>query len=135
MKMIVVANLIFLLFFGSSCHRKTAPESLSKLPSITMGTLVQEEGIASFYDDKLIGKPTASGDKYDPTQLTAAHRKLPFGTTVKVTNLANRRTVTVFINDRGPHKRGRIIDVSRAAAKALGMEKQGVAEVIIQYIQ
>ena len=90
-----------------------------------------QEGKASFYSDKFIGKYTASGKKYDPVQLTAAHLTLPFGTKLKVTNLANGKWVVVEINDRGPFVRGRIIDLSKEAARRIEMTAEGVAQVRI----
>jgi rare lipoprotein A len=91
-----------------------------------------EEGIASFYADSLHGQPTASGDKYDKRDRTAAHRTLPFGTRVKVTNLDNGRSVWVRINDRGPFVDERIIDPSRAAAKKLRFTEKGTARVRLE---
>lgn len=92
-----------------------------------------EEGKASYYADSLDGNPTASGEPYDKDELTAAHRTLPFGTEVKVTNLSNQKEVVVRINDRGPHVKSRIIDVSGAAARKLGLTKTGTARVRLQY--
>lgn len=94
-----------------------------------------KEGEASYYADKFEGRPTASGEPYRADQLTAAHRTLPFGTRVKVTNLSNDRSVVVRINDRGPHVRRRIIDLSRAAAEELDFIRQGVAQVSIQVME
>jgi rare lipoprotein A len=94
---------------------------------------ITETGKGSFYADKFEGRPTASGEKFDQDKMTAAHRTLPFGTKVKVTNQANGRSVTVTVNDRGPFAAGRIIDVSKKAAKKLGMVNAGVANVKISY--
>jgi rare lipoprotein A len=91
-----------------------------------------EKGAASYYADSLSGNPTASGEPYDKNALTAAHRTLPFDTMVKVTNLDNGKTVVVRINDRGPHSKSRIIDVSGAAAKQLGLIDSGTAKVRIE---
>ena len=90
------------------------------------------EGQASWYGAKHQGKPTASGERFDQNALTAAHRQLPFGTRVRVTHLGNGRQVTVRINDRGPFVRGRIIDLSRAAAERLDMLRAGVVPVRVQ---
>lgn len=87
------------------------------------------EGTASYYGKAHHGKRTASGERFNQNALTAAHRTLPFGTRVKVTNLANGRSVIVRINDRGPFGRGRIIDVSRKAAEQLNMLRTGTARV------
>ena len=90
------------------------------------------KGKASFYGRSFAGRRTASGQRYDPAKMTAAHRSLPLGTKAKVTNVENGKSVTVTINDRGPHKRGRIIDLSRAAAQRLDMVSEGLAEVSVQ---
>ncbi|MBD8705912.1 septal ring lytic transglycosylase RlpA family protein [Pseudomonas sp. CFBP 13711] len=89
-------------------------------------------GGASYYGSQHHGQRTASGERFDANSLTAAHRQLPFGTRVQVTNLDNDRKVIVRINDRGPHTRGRLIDVSRAAAAQLGMLRSGTAQVRVQ---
>jgi rare lipoprotein A len=91
-----------------------------------------ETGSASYYGAKHQGKRTASGERFNQHSLTAAHRQLPFGTRVKVTNMGNDKTVVVRINDRGPHTRGRLIDVSREAAEQLGMLRNGTARVRVQ---
>lgn len=93
-----------------------------------------QTGKASFYSDKFEGSKTASGEKYKKKKLTGAHKTLPFGTRVKVTNVANNQTVEVVINDRGPYVEGRVIDVSRAAAEKLGFVSQGLAEVKIEVL-
>lgn len=92
------------------------------------------KGQASFYNDKLHGRETASGEKYDKFALTAAHKTLPFGTKVKVTNLWNGKSVVVKVNDRGPFKEGRIIDVSKAAAIELQMIDAGVVDVRVDVL-
>ncbi|WP_432218588.1 septal ring lytic transglycosylase RlpA family protein [Pseudomonas kribbensis] len=91
-----------------------------------------QTGVASYYGAKHHGKRTASGEAFNQNSLTAAHRQLPFGTRVKVTNLKNDKSCVVRINDRGPHTRGRIIDVSREAAERLGMIGSGTARVRVQ---
>ncbi|KTC63148.1 hypothetical protein AO262_05285 [Pseudomonas fluorescens ABAC62] len=91
-----------------------------------------ETGTASYYGARHHGKKTASGEPFNQNTLTAAHRRLPFGTQVKVTNLDNDKSVIVRINDRGPHTRGRLIDISRAAAERLGMLRSGTARVRVQ---
>jgi rare lipoprotein A len=105
----------------------TAPARLAPPPSAGW----TEEGIASWYggSDGFEGKPTASGEIYDGTQMTAAHRQLPLGTLVEVTNLDNGRTIRVRINDRGPFVKGRILDLSRAAAREAGLVGPGTARV------
>jgi rare lipoprotein A (peptidoglycan hydrolase) len=89
-------------------------------------------GIASWYGPGFHGNPTASGAIYDQHALTAAHPTLPLGTPVEVTNLANGKSVRVRITDRGPYVRGRAIDLSRGAAKRLGMMKAGISRVRIK---
>ena len=91
-----------------------------------------EVGLASYYDSRHNGATTASGERYDERALTAAHRTLPFGTRVRVTNLRNGRSVVVRIDDRGPFARGRIIDVSRRAARELGFLREGTARVRVK---
>lgn len=86
-------------------------------------------GVASYYGNELAGNRTASGERFDPGQLTAAHRSLPFGSMVRVTNTSNGDSVVVRINDRGPFSRGRVIDVSHAAAREIGMHRSGTARV------
>lgn len=93
-----------------------------------------EKGQASFYADKFEGRITASGEKYMHSQLTAAHKSLPFGTILRVTNLKNNKSVIVRVNDRGPFVKGRIVDLSKSAAQTLDFEKQGVAKVAIEVI-
>jgi rare lipoprotein A len=89
----------------------------------------RESGWCSYYGREFFHRRTASGERLDPDQLTAAHRTLPFGTRVRVTNLANGRRVVVRINDRGPFKQGRVLDVTPAAARQLGFATAGLAHV------
>ena len=95
----------------------------------------RQEGIASWYGREFDGRPTASGEIYDSSQLTAAHPNLPFGTMLIVTNKHNNRSVTVRVNDRGPFVAARIIDVSRAAAEQLDMIITGTAPVIVESVE
>jgi rare lipoprotein A len=90
-------------------------------------------GKASFYASKFHGRRTTNGEIFSNNKMTAAHLKLPFGTMVKVTNLSNGRTVVVRVNDRGPHSKVLIIDLSQAAAKKLGFFSKGVTNVEITY--
>jgi peptidoglycan lytic transglycosylase len=94
-------------------------------------TRVASRGIASFYTE---GTQTASGEKFNTNELTAAHPTLPFGTRLRVTNVASGRSVTVRINDRGPYVAGRVVDVSYAAAETLGMVGGGVAKVKLDVV-
>ena len=102
---------------------KEKPIAKPKLP---------QTGEASWYGPKLDGKVTASGGVFDKTEMTAAHASLPFGTKVKVINLANGKSVEVEIIDRGPFKENRIIDVSEAAAHALDMKEKGTTKVRLE---
>lgn len=92
------------------------------------------QGIASWYGPGFHGRRTASGERFNQHALTAAHRSLPFGTRVKVTNMRNGRSVVVRINDRGPHIRGRIIDLSAGAASAIGVKSSGTATISMQIL-
>lgn len=89
-------------------------------------------GKASFYGKELAGRKTASGERFNPSAMTAAHRSLPFGTRLKLTNPSNGRSVMVRVNDRGPFVRGRTLDVSLGAAQALGFAARGVAALRIE---
>lgn len=98
-------------------------------PAAVASAGATETGLAAVYSDRLNGRKTASGERYDRSRLTAAHKTLPFGTQVKVIRAKNQKSVTVRINDRGPTQAGRILDLSPAAAKAIGIGPQGMAEV------
>lgn len=93
-----------------------------------------EAGRASFYGSEFHGRRTASGERYDHGDLTAAHRTLPFGTRVLVTNVENGKSVVVRITDRGPFRKGRVIDVSKRAARELGFVRQGTTEVELRVV-
>ncbi|MFZ2900632.1 MAG: septal ring lytic transglycosylase RlpA family protein [Saprospiraceae bacterium] len=94
----------------------------------------QEYGLASFYSDKFQGRPTASGELYDKDKLTASHKTLPFDTYIRVTRLDNKKSVVVRVNDRGPYISGRVVDVSRKAAEALDLFKEGTASVKVEVV-
>jgi len=91
-----------------------------------------QRGTAAWYGAKFHGRKTSSGERFDMNKLTAAHRTLPFNTAVKVTNLNNKASVVVRINDRGPYAKNRIIDLSRAAAHKIGLDRSGTAPVRIE---
>jgi rare lipoprotein A len=93
-----------------------------------------QKGKASFYSTRFHGKKTSCGERYQNDKLTAAHISLPMNTMVEVTNLSNNQSVVVRINDRGPHGKGRIIDLAFAAAKTLGIVKTGIANVAIRVV-
>lgn len=101
----------------------------------TAGTGYQETGKASFYAMKYQSRKTASGEIFDQSGYTGAHKKLPFGTKVKVTNVKNGKSVIVRINDRGPFVKGRIIDLSRSAFSQIGHTRAGVIDVKIEVVE
>jgi rare lipoprotein A len=113
------------LLLASSCTLKRAEMRHEGRSGVGM----VQYGVASWYGKKFHGNPTASGEIYDMYQLTAAHRNLPLGTHVMVTNLENNRSVEVKINDRGPFVKGRIIDLSYAGARSIDMVDKGTARV------
>lgn len=92
-------------------------------------------GMASWYGPRFSGKKTASGDTFDEAKLTAAHKTLPLGSKARVTHLGNGKSVEVLINDRGPFVEGRMIDLSQAAAKAIGMIGNGIAKVQVELLR
>jgi rare lipoprotein A len=94
----------------------------------------QQRGRISMYGSEFAGKKTASGEPFDPAALTMAHRTLPFGTRVRVTNLQNQRSVDVVVNDRGPFVGGRIADLSEAAARRIGMIADGVVDALLEIL-
>jgi len=101
-------------------------------PNNATPTQIASQGVASFYTE---GQQTASGEKFDTHDLTAAHPTLPFGTRLRVTNVGTGRSVIVRVNDRGPYVPGRVVDVSHSAANALGMVQSGIAKVKLDVIQ
>jgi rare lipoprotein A len=111
---------------------ETEDAAIAKIPVPSQPTMT-EIGLASWYGSRHHGKRTASGEVFNQNKLTAAHRTLPWGSRVKVTNLANGKSVEVRINDRGPFSKGRIIDLSRAAARSLDMVEQGITTVRIEW--
>ena len=111
-----------------------SPPETEQVPAATSQPTMMETGVASWYGPKFHGKLTASGEVFNQEKFTAAHQTLPWGSRVKVTNLANGKSVDVRINDRGPFGKGRIIDVSRAAARALGMVGRGITTVRVEWL-
>lgn len=122
---------LFLGLLATGCSSVSRSRVASATPR-SPNKASAETGTASYYATKYHGRKTASGEVYNMNRLTAAHRTLPFGTRVKVTNLSNNRSVMVHVNDRGPFARGRIIDVSLAAAKQLEMVGRGTARVRLE---
>jgi rare lipoprotein A len=129
-RMAGAALLLFMLGAIAACTTTTTtPEPVHP------GVISTQRGLATFYGDEQGGQ-TASGERFNKHQLTAAHRSLPFGTRVRVTNQHNGRSVIVRINDRGPFgNKGRIIDVSEAAARELGMIDAGVVPVVLEVLR
>ena len=142
-------SLVAALFVAcsSSSHVVSSSSSSKKKPTTTTKTTTKNTsnssaakvgavttGQASYYADKFNGNKTASGEKYNKKALTCAHRTYPFGTVLKVTNTTNGKSVQVRVNDRGPFKAGRIVDVSGAAADKLDMKKAGVINVKVEVV-
>ncbi|MFP2769351.1 septal ring lytic transglycosylase RlpA family protein [Oceanisphaera sp. KMM 10153] len=121
-----------LLLLAQSCSTDFLPAS----PASTQTTPVAGvQGMASYYGARHHGRKTASGERFNQHALTAAHRTLPFGTRVRVTNLNNQKSVIVRINDRGPYAKGRIIDLSAQAARELNMIRAGVVPVRVERLE
>jgi rare lipoprotein A len=112
-----------------------APSLEAKAEAVQQAFEAIGEGQASYYGRELAGNRTSSGERFNPMALTAAHRTLPLGTRLRVTNLANGRSVIVRINDRGPFVRSRLIDVSLGAAREIGMVAQGRAQVRLELVR
>ncbi|MBN2233457.1 MAG: septal ring lytic transglycosylase RlpA family protein [Deltaproteobacteria bacterium] len=127
---LLLAAVLLLSMFGACGRRAPLPAA----PQVSPADFPPQEGIASWYGDEFHGRPTAAGDIYDMHALTAAHRELPLGSRVRVTNLENRKTVEVEVNDRGPFVRGRIIDLSYGAARRIEMVNEGTALVRIDLL-
>ena len=111
--------------------------SLIALPVLAQAGNVRNhigKGMASYYGSEFAGSRTANGERFDPSAMTAAHRSLAFHSRVAVTNLANGQEVIVRINDRGPWGKGRIIDISHAAAREIGMHRSGTARVKLELL-
>ena len=133
--------IIFSLFLLTACLPKQRVVYERRTPPPEKGVTTEkresrgvQQGIASWYGADFHGKQTSSGEVYDMYQLTCAHNTLPLGTMVMVTNLENGRSVELKVNDRGPFVKGRIIDLSYAAARMLGMHEQGTAAVRVEVI-
>ncbi|MGE0099119.1 MAG: septal ring lytic transglycosylase RlpA family protein [Hydrogenophaga sp.] len=131
----LTALLATVLWLGGCATRAPSTPDMQGMPGVELGAgeadQVIERGMASWYGEKFHGRRTASGEAFDMHALTAAHRTLPFGTRVRVRHAGTGREVLVRINDRGPHVKGRIIDLSRAAAASIGLVQAGVAPVVV----
>lgn len=128
MKKLLKLSLIFTLLYFMSC-------SVAKEKKASPNYVFYQKGKASWYGPGFNGKKTASGEIFNMNKLTAAHRTLDFGTLVRVTNLNNNKSVIVRINDRGPFKKGRVIDLSKKAALAIDMIKDGVIPVKVELVK
>jgi rare lipoprotein A len=133
MKKILLA-VVLLTVGGHWLWAQSAADSIRKAHAKAPVPGIQT-GVASYYHSKFHGRPTASGELYDQTKMTAAHNRLPLGTRIKVTNLRNKRTVVVKVNDRLHHRNTRLVDLSRAAAAALGYVGRGLARVKVEVLK
>lgn len=126
-------SIVVFLGCGAAVPRFTPHETVPK--GKTVASADQLEGIASYYADEFHGRQTSSGEVYDMHALTAAHRTLPFNTKVRVVNLENGKSVVVRVNDRGPFKDDRVIDLSLEAAKQIGLIANGTAPVRLEILE
>ncbi|MBI5022269.1 MAG: septal ring lytic transglycosylase RlpA family protein [Ignavibacteriales bacterium] len=130
---LILSFVVCVLLAGCVASPRFTSEKFDKSEQLS-GEFVSE-GVASYYADEYHGRKTSNGETYDMNDLTAAHQQLPFNTKVKVTNLDNGKSVLVRINDRGPFKSNRIIDLSYAAAKEINMIGPGTARVRLEIIE
>jgi rare lipoprotein A len=128
-RLALIFILVAVTLGAGTCAKKRRPAVSAPSRSFS------QVGVASWYGREFQGRKTASGERFNMYDLTAAHPSLPFGSRVKVTNLENGKSVIVRINDRGPHVKGRIIDLSYAAAKKIGMVQSGTARVKVELIK
>lgn len=128
---IAVMGVSILLILTTSANAKPSPRTLHADQPAT----IQLVGAASFYGNKFQGRRTANGEKFDNNALTAAHKTLPFGSLVRVTKIRTGLSVVVRINDRGPFTRGRIIDLSKTAARKIGLGHSGTAMVRLEILR
>lgn len=133
MKRILLA-FILLLQVMTGVHAQSAADSIRRMHK-KMPVALVDTGVASYYHSKFQGRITASGELYDQDKLSAAHNRLPMGTKIKVTNLRNKRTVIVKVNDRLHHRNKRLVDLSRAAASKLGFIGRGITRVKVEVLK
>ena len=129
-----LAAAIFLLGASGALAQPAAASAAASAPPATASAAAGESGKIAWYGRKFAGRKTASGEAFNPEALTMAHKTLPFGTRVKITNPKNGKSVTVRVNDRGPTQADRVGDVSYAAARKLGMLKSGVIEAELSVV-
>ena len=120
---------------AAASEEATQPSVETKLPFVRQAFETVGEGVASYYGRELAGNRTSSGERFNPAAFTCAHRSLPLGTKLRVTNLSNGRSVIVRVNDRGPFTRGRILDISLAAAREIAMIGPGSARVRLEVVR
>jgi len=138
-------SLIFLiLFFSVGCtsniryHSGVSNGYIKSVESTGKSSIAKKgsfTGVASYYADKFHGRQTASGEVFNMYKMTCAHKTLPFGTKLKVTNLSNNKSVVVTVNDRGPYVHGRVLDLSKAAAEKIDLIKTGTAKVRCEIVE
>jgi rare lipoprotein A len=125
--------IMLLISCGSSASLRNKYHKNQDLHKIEQdGKIIR--GVASYYAEKYHGRTTANGEVFDMNALTCAHKKLPFNTKLKVTYLKTSKSVVVRVNDRGPFKKNRILDLSKEAAKVIGLFEDGVGEVLIEIL-
>jgi len=133
-RLLTFAGAVLASFIGVAGARAASPAEHLNPQIIVSHHHWYQLGIASWYGKLFQGRTTASGEPFDENQLTCAHRTLPLGSVLRVTNLENNKSVVVTVNDRGPVPENRVIDLSRAAADALGFSDQGLAPVKVELI-
>lgn len=133
MKRILLAFTL-LMQVMTGVYAQSAADSMRRMHKKNPVALV-DTGVASYYHSKFHGRITASGELYDQDKFSAAHNRLPLGTRIKVTNLRNKRTVVVRVNDRLHHRNKRLVDLSRAAASKLGFIGRGITRVKVEVLK
>lgn len=134
LKILVLTFIVFSLSACSQSSSKNRKHPSSSSPPNNSSISYHAKGKASYYADKYHGRKTASGERFNQRANTAAHRKLPFGTWVRVTNVNNGKRVAVKINDRGPFVKGRVIDLSKSAFASIANPRLGVVDVVVEVI-
>ena len=129
-----LAAAMFLVGASAAIAQPAAASAAASAPPAPATAAASETGKVAWYGGKFAGRKTASGEAFNPEALTMAHKTLPFGTRVKITNPKNNKSVTVRVNDRGPTQADRVGDVSYAAARKLGMLKSGVIEAELEVV-